>query len=61
LTCPEEPRRQLAVDLVGELEAVDHKLKELTKQLPSEVLSCGSHPAGVAGILADVGDLARWP
>jgi transposase len=66
---PGRTRRQLAVDLVVELEAVDHKLKELTRRLRQEVLASGSHlmdifgvgPAGAARILADVGDVARFP
>ena len=65
---PGRTRRQLAVDLVVELEAVDHKLKELTRRLRQEVLASGSHlmdifgvgPAGAARILADVGDVARF-
>jgi transposase len=66
---PGRTRRRLAVDLVVELEAVDRKLKELTKRLRLEVLASGSHlmdifgigPAGAARILADVGDVARFP
>ena len=66
---PGRTRRQLAVDLVVELEAVDRKLKELTKRLRLEVLGSGSHlmevfgigPAGSVRILADVGDIARFP
>ncbi|MGH8971478.1 MAG: IS110 family transposase [Actinomycetes bacterium] len=62
-------RRRLAVELVAELEAVDRKLKDLTKQLAQEVVGAGSHlmelfgigPAGAARILADVGDIARFP
>ncbi|HTE70190.1 MAG TPA: transposase [Actinomycetes bacterium] len=66
---PGRTRRQLAVDLIVELEGVDRKLKELTKRLRQEVLASGSHlmevfgigPAGSARILADVGDVARFP
>jgi transposase len=66
---PGRTRRQLAVDLVVELETTDRKLKELTKRLRVEVLASGSHlmdifgvgPAGAARILADVGDVARFP
>jgi transposase len=66
---PGRTRRQLAVDLVGELEAVDRKLKDLTKRLRDAVTASGSGllnvfgigPAGAARILADVGDVARFP
>src|SRR5207344_1166130 len=52
-----------------ELETVDRKLKELKKRLASAVREPGSHlmdifgigPAGAARILADVGDIARFP
>jgi transposase len=62
-------RRQLAADLVGELEAVDRKLKDLTRRLTDAVTASGSGllevfgigPAGGARILADVGDVARFP
>jgi transposase len=66
---PGRTRRQLAVDLVGELEAVDRKLKDLTQRLREAVTASGSGlldvfgigPAGAARILADVGDVARFP
>jgi transposase len=66
---PGRTRRQLAVDLVGDLEAVDRKLKDLTKRLREAVTASGSGlldvfgigPAGAARILADVGDVARFP
>jgi transposase len=66
---PGRTRRQLAVDLVGELEAVDRKLKDLTTRLREAVTASGSGlldvfgigPAGAARILADVGDVARFP
>jgi hypothetical protein len=66
---PGRTRRQLAVDLIGELEVIDRKLKELTKRLGEAVPASGSGlldvfgigPAGAARILADVGDVARFP
>jgi transposase len=62
-------RRELAADLVGELEAVDGKLKALNSQLRRAVREHGSGlmglyglgPATAARILADVGDPARFP
>jgi transposase len=66
---PGRTRRQLATDLIGELEATDRKLKELTKRLREAVTTSGSGlldvfgigPAGAARILADVGDVTRFP
>jgi transposase len=66
---PGRTRRQLAVDLIGELEAVDRKLMDLTKRLREAVTASGSGlldvfgigPAGAARILADVADVARFP
>jgi transposase len=66
---PGRTRRELAVDLVGELEAVDGKLKDLTTRLREAVTASGSRllevfgigPAGAARILADVADVARFP
>jgi transposase len=66
---PGRTRRQLAVDLIGELEATDRKLKELTTRLREAVTASGSGlldvfgigPAGAARILADVGDVTRFP
>ena len=66
---PGRTRRQLAADLIGELESTDRKLKELTKRLREAVTTSGSGlldvfgigPAGAARILADVGDVARFP
>ena len=62
-------RRQLAVDLVAELEAIDRKLSELKTRLGHEVVGAGSHlmevfgigPAGAARVRPDVGDIARFP
>jgi transposase len=62
-------RRQLAAELVSELEAVDGKLKVLNGQLRRAVRERGSGlmglyglgPATAARILADVGNPARFP
>jgi len=62
-------RRQLAVDLLAELAVSDRKLKELKKRPTVAVGESGSQlmdvfgigPAGAARILADVGDIARFP
>jgi transposase len=61
-------RRALAVELLGEVEAVDGKLTTLTRQLRQAVTAAGSGlmglygigPAGAARVLADVGDVARF-
>jgi transposase len=61
--------RRVAVEEVADLVATDAKLKTLTKELASAVQARGSHlmdlhgigPAGAARILADVGDVARFP
>lgn len=66
---PGRTRRQLATELIGELEATDRKLKDLTKRLREAVTASGSGllevfgigPAGAARILADVADVARFP
>ena len=39
---PGRTRRQLAAELIGELEAVDRKLKDLTKRLRQAVTASGS-------------------
>jgi transposase len=62
-------RRRMAVEEVADLVAVDAKLKVLKAELKAAVLARGSHlmdihgvgPAGAARILADVGDVARFP
>ena len=62
-------RRRLAADLIGEVAAVDAKLKDLKGQLRQAVLARGSHlmdlygvgPAGAARILVDVADVVRFP
>ena len=65
---PGRTRRELAVELVGEVQALDGKLKALTRRLAEAVTAAGSGlmgvygigPAGAARILADVGDVARF-
>jgi transposase len=62
-------RRELAAELIGELEVLDGKLKALTRRLAAAVTAAGSGlmslygigPAGAARILADVGDVVRFP
>ena len=61
--------RRMAVEEVADLVATDARLKALTKELAAAVVARGSHlmdlrgigPAGAARILADVGDVARFP
>jgi hypothetical protein len=61
--------RRMAVEEVADLVATDARLKVLTKELGAAVKARGSHlmelrgigPAGAARILADVGDVARFP
>jgi len=61
--------RRMAAEEVADLVATDAKLKTLTKELVVAVKARGSHlmdlrgigPAGAARILADVGDVARFP
>jgi transposase len=62
-------RRALAAELLAELEVLDGKLKTLNRRLAEAVTAAGSElmdvygigPAGAARILADVGDIARFP
>jgi transposase len=62
-------RRRMAAAEVADLQRLDTQLKDLTAELKAEVLALGSHlmdiygvgPAGAARILADVGDVARFP
>src|SRR5450755_4836692 len=62
-------RRRLAMDLIGDLEAVDVKLKALKAELRIAVRGNGSTlmdlfgigPAGAARLLVDVADVARFP
>ena len=61
-------RRRLAVELVGELEAIDRKIKAAEKDLTALVQARGSTlmdlhgigPTGAARLLADVGDVHRF-
>ena len=61
--------RRMAAEEIVDLVATDARLKTLTKELRSAVQARGSHlmdlqgigPAGAARILADVGDVARFP
>jgi transposase len=62
-------RRRMAAMEVADLQRLDTQLKDLTAELKAHVLDLGSHlmdiygvgPAGAARILADVGDVARFP
>jgi transposase len=62
-------RRRLAADQLADLIRIDARLKELKAELRDAVLATGSRlmdlpgigPAGAARILADVGDVARFP
>ena len=62
-------RRRLAVELIGELEGIDRKIKTVKKELTALVLDRGSTllelpgigPSGAARLLADVGDIHRFP
>ena len=59
----------MAAEELADLVRVDTKLKALNRELKTAVLARGSHlmdlhgigPAGAARILADVGDVARFP
>ena len=69
---PGRIRRELTIELVDEVQALDGKLKALTRRLAEAVTATGSGliglhgigygigPAGAARILADVGDVARF-
>jgi transposase len=62
-------RRRMAAEEIADLEHLDAKLKAMKAELNAAVLASGSHlmdihgigPAGAARILADVGDVARFP
>jgi transposase len=62
-------RRRMAAEQLADLIAVDTKLKKIKTELKTAVLARGSSlleihgigPAGAARILADVGDIARFP
>ncbi|WP_194818635.1 IS110 family transposase [Nocardia sp. XZ_19_385] len=61
-------RRRLVVELIGELETIDRKIKAANKELRQLVNERGSSltdlngigPAGAARLLADVGDIHRF-
>ena len=65
---PSKTRRRLAVELIGELEAIEKKIKALKKELTALVTARGSSllelngvgPSGAARLLADVGDIHRF-
>ena len=62
-------RRRIAGDLLADLAAIDAKLKSVEAELRARVRARGSHlmdlfgmgPAGAARVLADVGDVDRFP
>lgn len=62
-------QRRMAADLLKDITRLDAQLKDLKGELKQAVLAHGSHlmdihgigPAGAARILADVGDVARFP
>ncbi len=61
--------RRMAAEKIADLVAVDAKLKTINKELRAAVQGRGSHlmdlfgigPAGAARVMADVGDVARFP
>jgi len=64
-----ETRRQLAGELVDELEVIDARIKTAKKQLATLVAETGSGlmglngigPSGAARLLGDIGDVSRFP
>lgn len=62
-------RRRMAAEELADIERLDAKLKAMKAELKAAVLASGSllmdvhgiGPAGAARILADVGDVARFP
>ena len=64
-----ETRRQLAAELVDELEVIDARIKTAKKQLATLVAETGSGlmrlngigPSGAARLLGDIGDVCRFP
>ena len=62
-------RRRMAAEELADLDRYDARLKVMKAELKAAVLASGSHlmdihgigPAGAARILADVGDVARFP
>jgi transposase len=65
---PGKTRRRLVVELIGELETIDRKIKAIKKELTALVTERGSTlleltgigPASAARLLADVGDIHRF-
>ena len=65
---PGKTRRRIVVELIGELEAIDRKIKTAEKDLAALVTERGSTlmeltgigPTGAARLLADVGDIHRF-
>ncbi|MGG5258667.1 IS110 family transposase [Phycicoccus avicenniae] len=65
---PGKTRRRIVVELIGELEAIDRKIKTAEKDLTALVTERGSTlmeltgigPTGAARLLADVGDVHRF-
>jgi transposase len=65
---PGKTRRRLAVELIGEIEAIDRKMKAAKKELTTLVTARGSTllelngigPSSAARLLADVGDIHRF-
>ena len=64
-----ETRRQLAGELVDELEVIDARIKTAKKQLAALVTETGSGlmglngigPSGAARLLGDIGEVSRFP
>ena len=64
-----ETRRQLAAELVDELEVIDTRIKTAKKQSTTLVAETGSGlmrlngigPSGAARLLGDIGDVSRFP
>jgi transposase len=62
-------RRRMAAEELADIERLNAKLKTMKAELKTAVVASGSHlmdvhgigPAGAARILADVGDVARFP
>jgi transposase len=65
---PGQTRRRLAKELIGELEAIDKKIKSVHRELTGLVTARGSTlleltgigPSSAARLLADVGDIHRF-
>jgi transposase len=65
---PGQTRRRLAKELIGELEAIDKKIKSVHRELAGLVTARGSAlldlpgigPSSAARLLADVGDIHRF-